>query len=248
MAGGGKLVFKSVDPAEFDRLAPLILRREVLDRPPKASALYHTSLISPLCWALSPVRRPGTVWMVMPNLVVPTSEALDRICDGRGGQGKTSLFDIKGKRNNGPIRSGLWQSWFGRRQDWEYGLETQYPGGFAFDSKDDRGRVLRTLDLDLQALSSQDLCDYSLMVAVYGCEGDTKGTTFPKGTSNAYDFPVRTVDGRRLRVSLALIDFGMTYASIPWIERWVGAKGWSAEDYGSKLKAYVADSLFARAS
>lgn len=247
MAGADKLVFKNVASVEFDMLVPLILKREVLGRPPNASALYHQSLISPLCWGLSPVRTPGMVWIVMPNIVVPPSAALDPICAERGApSSRVKIFDIKGKRNNGPVRSGVVQSLFGQREDWEYGLEQQFPGGFTFESAADRRYFMSSLNLDLEALSSQGLCDYSLMLAVYGCDGDAPDTAISKATSNAYDFPVRTIDGKRWRVSMALIDFGMKYADIAWIEKRVGAKGWSAKDYGNKLKGYIVKSLFKR--
>lgn len=241
LADEEKVIFKNVAMTEFASFVPLLIQREAMRRVANESALYHTSMLSPICWGLSEIPSQDAVWIVMPNVAVPTGAALETACAQGGLPPLKRIFDVKGKANNGPVRSSLWQAHFGKRSDWEYGLETSFPGGFTFDSTEDAQFVFQSLQSDVKALTAQDMCDYSLMIVVYGCEGSKD--PIAKLTSNAYDFSVRTKGGEPVRISLALIDFGLKYDGIPQIVKWVGGKGWSSEDYGAKLKEYVEETL-----
>lgn len=247
--GQDKFIVKGINPSEFYMMGPLVSQREEARKDLKASSdLYHRSLLSPVCWGLASPTSPDTIWEIMPNIAVPTSSALDPICEARGGKSFSHIFDLKGKSNNGPIRSGLWQSLFGKRADWEFGFEEMYPGGLTFQSATEKAFFLEALDEDLRALSDEDMVDYSLLLVTYGCTGAMPNATLDdtptNATSNVFDFVVHPKDKPSIRMSLALIDFAMKFSDVPIIERWVGAKGWSSKDYGDKLRAYITSVIF----
>lgn len=236
-AQNGSYVIKNVKVDEFNMMVSLINDRELKSEEP---ALYESSLLSPVCWGLDEWKpKVDMLWIIMPNMVVPKADEVEEACKTQGSSSFIHTFDIKGKKNNGPVRSATWQSWFGKNMKWEYGLEKLFPGGFKFYLQSDRDRFFKALSTDLQSLTDEDICDYSAFVAVYGCEGSSYLPAFRNASANKYDFPMRLDNGTFVRVSFGLLDFAIIYSQLNFFERWFGAKGWSAENYGDLLKEYL---------
>lgn len=236
-AQNGSYVIKNVKVAEFNMMVSLINDRELKSKEP---AFFETSLLSPVCWGLEEWKpKVDMLWIIMPNMVVPKANILEEACQIQGSSSFIHTFDIKGKKNNGPVRSSFWQSWFGKNMKWEYGLEKLFPGGFKFYLQSDHDRFFKALSTDLHSLTDEDICDYSAFVAVYGCEGSSYLPAFRNASANKYDFPMRLENGTFVRVSFGLLDFAIIYSQLNFLERWFGAKGWSAENYGDLLKEYL---------